>query len=127
MTTTATNETTLAKYEDIERLAAQIKDNWSLCQLFEGTHAAFEAEMMVAQTFHAVPLNMAEHGKPFSFKGDRVHSRDGNGLVDNGSAYAMLLERGYFVEDEHTGRPTIVITDRLVKLIDGHFAKGLTP
>ncbi len=81
----------LAKIEDIKRLSKQIIDNWSLCELFKGTRRASEAEMMVAQTFHAAVINHAEHGKPFSFKGEGIEGYGGGGLVDNCTAYRIYL------------------------------------
>lgn len=111
-----------ATIEDIQRLKKRIKDNWSLCQLFEGTPAACEAEMMVAQTFHAAVINHKKHGEAFSWKGN-VESRSGAGLVDNATAYRMLLEHGYFIEQERDGKTIIVITQKLVDLLTGFFAK----
>lgn len=121
MATTKQFET--ATVEDIRALAARIKDNWSLCKLFAGTRRACEAEAMVAQTFHASVLNLDKGRGAFSFQGDGLRGRAGGGLFDNATAWGMLVERGYFVEDEHEGKPTIVITQRLVDLLKGHFAK----
>ncbi len=106
------NET--ASTEDVQELAAAVPDNWALCQLFEGRRRACEAEYMVAETIHASRINAEAHGRPFSFKGDGVHSVSGAGLADNGTAYAWLVDDGYFVEDEHEGRPIICMTSKLV-------------
>lgn len=57
MTTEVATADDRAKFADIERLAGRVKDNWALCQLFEGTRRASEAEMMVAQTLHAAVIN----------------------------------------------------------------------
>ncbi len=111
-----------AKIEDILDLADKVSDNWSLCHLFEGTPRAFEAEMMVAQTLHACKLNHKSYGVAFSWRGNVEHS-GGGGLVDNGIAYGMLLEREYFVEEEREGRTIILMTQRLVDLLKGHLAK----
>ena len=110
-----------ATIADIKRLAVLIKDQWSLCELFKGTQRAADAEMMVTQTIHACVANHAKRGEAFSFRGDGGFSV--GGLVDNGTAYGMLVERGYFTEVEYDGRPVIFVTQRLVDHLDAHFAK----
>ena len=111
-----------ASITDIKRLALLIENNWSLCELFDGTRRAAEAEMMVTQTIHACVTNHAKQGRAFSFRGDGVFSV--GGLVDNGTAYGMLVERGYFTEGEHDGRAVIFVTQRLVDFLDKFFAKS---
>ena len=113
----------LAQIKDIKRLIKKIPNDWALCQLFEGTRRAAEAEMMVAQTIHACGLNLKEHGEAFSWRGDGVFSSGHGGLVDNGTAYGMLVDREYFVEEERDGKTIIRMTQRLIHLLDGHFAK----
>ena len=115
-----------ASIEDVNLLAGRIKDNWSLCQLFEGRRRACEAEMMVAQTIHAAKLNAKEHGKPFSFRGAGVFCWSGAGLVDNASAYAMLCEEEFFIEDKHDGRTVIFPTKKLVKYLNDFFSSKET-
>ncbi len=115
-----------ATLEGIERIAKKIKDSWSLCELFAGTKRAYEAETMVVQTFLAAIQNQKKHGEPFSFRGKGVHSTSGGGIVDNATAYNMLLDRGYFVEESHKGKVVIFITQGLIDFVDGyHKAKGL--
>lgn len=111
-----------ATIEDIKRLAVLIEDNWSLCELFAGTRRAAEAEMMVAQTVHACVTNHAKRGEAFSFRGNGVSSYGGGGLVDNGTAYGMLVGRGYFTEEEHDGKVVIFVTQKLIDHLDAHFA-----
>ena len=77
---------------------------------------------MVAQTIHACHINQQKHGELFSWKGDGVHGANGAGLVDNGTAYAMLVDKGYFTEDVREGRTIIRVTPKLVSLLDGFFA-----
>lgn len=67
-----TNTIRLAKIEDIIELARQIKDNWALCELFDGKRRAFEAEYLVAETVHACKFNHATHGEAFSWLGENV-------------------------------------------------------
>lgn len=109
-----------AKIADLERLKESIPDNWALCGLFKGTGAACEAEMMVAQTLHAAVANQREEGKPFSYKGPGVERTMQKCGTDNYTAYHMLLDEGYFVEDEHRGIPAIFMTQKLVDRLDGH-------
>lgn len=111
----------LAEIEDIQRLAKQIKDNWSLCELFDDTPRALEAEMMVAQTIHACVINHQKLGEAFSFRERRVYSRGCGGLENNASAYRMLLNRGYFVKNQRRGKPVIFVTKKLINLLDHHF------
>lgn len=123
-----TEQTTLApiekaQLEDILRLKARIKDNWSLCQLFEGTPAAAEAEAMVAQTFRAAVISQEKWGEPFSFRGAGVSACHGGGLADNRSAYDMLLDKGYFVEEQREGKTVIFITQKLVEFLDAFFVR----
>ncbi len=114
---------TKAKIEDIEQLAGRIKDNWSLCKLFEGTKRAAEAEMLVAQTIHACVINYKKHGEAFSFRGEGVFRCCGDGLWDNRTAYGMLIDRGFFVEGEHVGRVVIHVTQKLSDYLYGFFAR----
>lgn len=111
-----------AYIEDIRRLAEIIKDDWILCGLFEGCGVACEAETMVAQTIHAARINFEKHGKSFSFRGDGVFCSSGGGLVNNGKAYRMLLEKEFFVEGEYDDRPVIFPTQKLITFLDGFFA-----
>jgi hypothetical protein len=113
-------ERELASIEDVNRLAGQIEDNWTLCQLFEDHRRACEAETMVAQTIHAAKINAKEHGKPFSFKGDGVHGSSGGYLIDNGTAYAWLVDEGFFVESGHSvlKREVIFPTRKLIDRLD---------
>lgn len=113
----------VAAFDDIKRLAGRIKDNWALCQLFEGTRCASEGEMMVAQTLHASVINHDKHGQAFSFRGAGVRAPRQCDGTNNGFAYQTLLEREYFIESEFEGKPTIVMTDKLVKVLDGFLAK----
>lgn len=112
-----------ATIEDVNRLAEIIADNWSLCELFAHKRNACEGEYMVAETIHAAAINAKAHGKPFSLKGNGVHSCGGGGLVNNGAAYGWLIEDGYFVESEHEGRPVIYPTRKLVLHLDAHFSR----
>ena len=121
----ATLPFTKAKFEDIERLAKQAPDNWALCELFAGTRRATEAEVMVAQTLQACVLNHKEHGKAFSWREDGVFGC--GGLIDNATAYGMLLEREYFVEEERDGKTIIIITQLLVNYLDKYFARNEMP
>ncbi len=116
------SDTKLAKIEDIKRLAAKIEDNWSLCQLFEGTSRASEAEYMVARTVHACALNEKEHGEAFSWVGDNVRSSQGNGIVDNTTAYDMLLREEYLIEEKRDGKPILRMSQKLVNFLDEFFA-----
>lgn len=118
-----TDTITMAKFKDIQALAKRIPSDWSLCELFDGTSRAKEAEVMVAQTLHACVLNHKAHGVAFSWRGERVFSRGGGGIVDNGTAYGMLLKREYFVEEERDGKTIIFVTQKLVDLLEGHLAK----
>lgn len=113
-----------ATFADIRRLKNCIKDNWSLCELFDGTPNASEAEYMVAETFHAAVINQENHGEPFSFKSAGVESRSGGGLINNGAAYQMLIDRGYFIEESRDERTVIFMTQRLIDLVGGLLAKG---
>lgn len=112
-----------ASIEDIQQLKKWIKDNWALCQLFEGTYAACEAEIMVAQTVHAAVANYKEFGEAFSWKGKGVERPRDRAGTDNATAYQMLLKRGYFIEQERDERTIIVITQKLVDLLDKFFSK----
>lgn len=94
---------------DIRQLAVLIKDNWTLCEFLGNS----EMEYMVAETIHAARLNLAEHGEPFSFRGDNVFSNYGNGLVNNANAYQRLLDDGLFREERRHGRPVIFPTSKL--------------
>ncbi len=113
-----------ARIEDIQDLAERIPDNWALCELFKGTRRASEAEYMVAGTVHACVLNHKKHGTPFSWVDPSVHSRAGNGLQDNETAYRMLVDKDYFVEEERDGKPILRMTQKLVDLLKGHLAKS---
>lgn len=113
----------LAKDADIIDLAARIKDNWRLCQLFEGTRRAAEAEYMVATTVHACKVNLDNHGEAFSWVDPSVHGWSGGGLADNATAFEMLLKKGYLIEGERDGKPVLRMSQRLVDLLRGHLAK----
>ena len=113
----------LATNEDVIDLAARIADNWTLCQLFEGTHRASEAEYMVATTVHACKINLDKEGEAFSWVHPSVHVRSGNGLADNPTAFAMLIREAYVVEDERDGKPILRMTQKLVDVLRGHLAK----
>lgn len=112
-----------ASITDIQRLAGRIKNEMYLCGLFSTTPRASEAETMVAQTIRACVTNHAKRGEAFSFRGDGVFSYGGGGLVDNGTAYGMLVERGYFTEGERDEKVVIFITQKLIDHLDAHFAK----
>ena len=112
-----------AKIEDIQDLVAKIPDSWALCQLVEGTSQAFEAEYMVAETLHACAINHKTHGIAFSWRGDGVQSARQSDGTNNGSAYAMLLDRKYFVEENRDDKVIIVITQKLVDLLREYLAK----
>lgn len=114
----------LASVEDVTRLAEQIKDNWTLCQLFEDHRRATEAEYMVAETIHAARSNAKEHNEPFSFKGDGVESISGGGLCHNLGAYMWLTGEGWFVEDERQGRTVIFPTKKLIARLDTFFGNA---
>ena len=111
-----------ATIDDVNRLADKIEDDWTLCELFKGRRRAKEGEYMVAQTIHAARTNAEKRGKPFSFKGAGVEGRGGGGLVDNGTAYAWLLEDEFFVEDKHEGKTVIYPTQTLINALDEFFA-----
>jgi hypothetical protein len=113
----------LAKNADVLDLAARIKDNWTLCQLFEGKRRASEAEYMVATTVHACKINLEKHGEAFSWVDPSVHSSGGGGIVDNGTAYAMLVNEGYYLEDERDGKPILRMSQKLVDVLRGHLAR----
>lgn len=108
----------LAKIEDIKELVGR-----SWCGLFEGTGCACEAETMVQQTLAAAVTNQRERGKPFSIKGKGVERTRAKCGTDSGTAYHMLLDKDYFVEDEHEGDTVIFMTQKLVDLLRGHLAK----
>ncbi len=112
----------LAKFEDIEWLRKQVPDNWALCQLFEGTRCACEAETMVAQTIHAATRNQRDHGEPYSVKGKGLARGRQRCGTDNATAYHMLLNEGYFVEDPRKDETVIFMTQKLIDLLRGHFA-----
>lgn len=110
--------------DDISRLAALIKDNWSLCEFLGNS----EAEYMVAETIHAAKINLEQHGEPFSIRGAGVFACTGGGLFDNGSAYHRLLDEGLFVEDQREidGQNVTVIfpTQKLIEKLDAFFARA---
>ena len=112
-----------ARIEDIKRLRKKIKDNWALCQLFEGHHKAFEAEYMVAETVHACVMNHKEHDEAFSFRGGGIRSTGSGGLVDNRTAYDRLIDQKYFIEGEHDGKVVIFMTQKLVDYLDEFFER----
>lgn len=113
----------LAKTEDIVDLAARIKDNWTLCELFEGTPRAREAEYMVATTVPACKINLDNEGEAFSWVDPSCHVRSGGGLADNPTAFAMLVREAYVVEDERDGKPILRMTQKLVDVLNGHLAR----
>ena len=117
----------LAKDADVVDLATRIKDDWTLCQLFEGTRRAKEAEYMVATTVHACNINLREHGEAFSWVDPSVHSWSGGGLADNATAFEMLLKKGYLIEDERDGKPILRMSQKLVDVLRGHLAKKNQP
>lgn len=108
--------------KDLRRLKALIPDCWALCKLFAGTRRAAEAESAVYQTIHASVNNYEEYGEMFSF--NEIVGDSGCGLVDNSTAFAMLLNRGYFMEGKHDGKDTIIVTQKLVDFLDEFFAKS---
>ena len=117
---------TKAQFKDIKRLAKLAPDNWALCKLFAGTSRACEAEVMVAQTLQACVSNHKEHGVAFSWRGEGIRSRGGGGLVDNATAYDMLLGREYFVEEKRGRKTIIIITQLIVNYLDKYFASDTT-
>lgn len=117
------NTIRLANIKDIVELARQIKDNWALCQLFEGERRAFEAEYLVAETVHACKFNHATHGEAFSWLGENAQSRQGGGLMDNSTAYDMLLREKYLVEEIRDGKPILFMTQKLIDLLKEYLRK----
>lgn len=103
--------------EDIKPLADKIKNNFSLCEFL----GMAEAEYMVATTIHACVINNNNHGKPFSFRGN-VFGTSGHGLINNGAAYAMLLEEGLLVEGKRQGKVIIWPTQLLIDKLNKFFA-----
>ncbi len=89
------NARPMATVEEVTRLAEKIKDNRTLCKLFDGKPRASEAEYMVAQTIHAAKINATTHGQPFFFKGDNCESCSGGGLADNATAYGWLVKEEF--------------------------------
>ena len=112
-----------ATTEDVNRLAAVIKDDWTLCELFDGLPRAKEAEYMVAETIRAARINAEKHGKPFSFVGAGVQAVHGSGLLDNRTAFGWLVDDGFFALDKHEGREVIFPTKKLIKCLDAFFAR----
>lgn len=84
----------------LTRVAAKVKDNWSLC---ESKWGKSEAEVLVAQTIHACANNLRAHGDAFSWLMPTAAGRYGNGLFDNGHCLSMLLRDGSFVEEPYEG------------------------
>lgn len=114
----------LAKNEDVTDLAARIKDNCTLCQLFEGKRRASEAEYMVATTVHACQFNLDTEGEAFSWLDPSCEAdRAGGGLVDNATAFDMLVNEAYVVKEERDGKPILRMTQKLVDVLRGHLAK----
>lgn len=110
--------------DEVNELAAKIKDNWSLCQFMENNGPrASEKEYMIAETIHAAKLNIEAHGEPFSFRGNGVFSVQGGGLADNATAYSYLVNEGYFIEDKRKGRAVIFPTKRLGHALFAFFEK----
>lgn len=72
---------------------------------------------MVAETVHACNFNHVTYGEAFSWVGDNVHS---SGLMDNTTAYDMLLREEYLVEEKRDGKPILRMTQKLVDLLWGH-------
>lgn len=120
-TATVSEKVELASVEDVNSLAERI-GNTDLCEFFSGYRQACEAETMVAQTIRAARINAKEHGEPFAFKGDGVHTRGHGGIVDNATAYARLVAEDFFVEDERQEKPAIFPTKKLAKRLDAFFA-----
>lgn len=125
------NETMeLATIEDVTRIKAKVKDEWSLCQFFEGRRRALEAERIVLQTIHAAAINFKIQGEPFLFQDDCPHGQGGGFIVANDYAYDWLLSDGFFVEDERDGKVVIFMTKKLIERLDAHFdrtEKAVTP
>lgn len=119
MTTTIAVEK--ATIEDIRKLAKKIPQPNSLMQLFDGERRACEAEWMVWQTLHACILNHKEHGEAFSIRD--IRSGGGTGLVDNFTAYGMLVDRKYFIEEKRGDKTVIIMTQKLVDVLRGHLAR----
>ena len=109
----ATTITVKATIEDIQDLA-----HISLFSLFDGQRRAAEAEAMVAQTLRASITNHKCHGVAFSWRGDDIRRRS-----DNATAYDMLLNRKYFIEEQREGKTVIIVTQKLIDLLRGHLAK----
>lgn len=104
--------------EDIERIrrvAALIKNSWSLCDFM----GKAEKETMVASTIRACVHNYEEHGEVFSNRGKNLDEDYGGGLVENRSSYTSLLTDGYLVEVKRDGKtvikPTVKLLERLEK------------
>ena len=115
-----------AKLVDIQRMKDQIKDIWPLYGLFDGTPDTREAECMVDQVFYETLRNQEIYGQAFSSKPPGIHPLVGGGVESNASAYSMLIARKYFIEEDRDHRTVIFITQRLVDLVAGLFAKGPT-
>lgn len=109
-----------AKIEDIQELAEKIG---TPCNLFPGERNACEAETMIGQTLHACIVTHKKYGEAFSWRGAGVFTSGHGGLVNNGTAYGMLLERGYFLEEERGDRTIIIMTQKLVDLLKGYLAR----
>ncbi len=112
-----TDMVTKAKVEDIKRLAKRAKQS-RLMSLFEQTEEAAEAEAMVSQTLQASVAHHKEHGVAFSWLGDRVSKQ-----YANRTAYSMLRERGYFVEEKRERKKIVIVTQKLVEYLDKYFAR----
>ncbi len=111
----------IATVKDVNRLAEVIEDDWSLCKLFDGRKRAKEAEVMVAQTIHAARMNASTDGEPFSYKGKGLNNCSGGGIVDNATAYAMLINEEFLVENERKNKTVIFPTQKLIELLDEFF------
>jgi hypothetical protein len=112
-----------ATVADVTRLKAQI-DKRSLCHLFPNRRRGAETEAMVAQTISAAVINAnGDPGEPLSWRGKGVFSSSGNGIVDNATAYGMLVSQGYFIEEQRQNQTAIFPSKKLVQHLDNYFAQ----
>ncbi len=101
----------LAKIEDIQQLAAVIKDDWTLAGMFPH----HEQNDLVAQTIHACRINFENHGEPFSFVAeDSCWGIQGGGIANYGGSLHSLISDEYFIEDKWEGKPILRVTQKLV-------------
>lgn len=108
----------MERNERIIALADQIKTGWEMC----GSPLRMcEKEVITLQTLCACKLNLKEHGEAFSFNGIK-EGGIGRG-ADNGPAFREMVQDGYLETGVFQGRPTIIPTDKLLDLVEAHFAK----